>query len=55
MSVAELRKIDLGRSFCLDAVMEAANEDGQPLSLLKAVLARLGQEDICLMDNCTST
>ena len=54
LSAISLRSINLEESFSLDALVETADEDGHPLSLLKAVLARLAQQGVGAMDKCTS-
>ena len=49
---ATMRSIDLGNGFDITALSGIVEEDGYPLTLYKAVLARLSSGDADLMEGC---
>ena len=49
---ATMRSVDLGNGFDIAAFSGTVEEDGFPLTLYKAVLARLGSGDADLMEGC---
>ena len=49
---ATMRSVDLGNGFDIAAFSGTVEEDGYPLTLYKAVLARLSSGDADLMEGC---
>ena len=52
MYAATMRSVDLGNSFGVVTFSGTVEEDGYPLDLFKAVLARLSSGDADLMEGC---